>query len=143
MMWTVGVVTTTLLDCEDVIISADVRVWEFTTVRGHTFLSPGVRVGFNCEVTNTYLGAGTVLGHRIGLNRTLVGDHAHLSADVMAAAIHLTTDMTRPNRDTILRLPDSLYRCRTPRFGALIGDRVQTGSRITLGPGTASTPTPP
>ncbi|MEV5517227.1 hypothetical protein AB0L50_30685 [Streptomyces flaveolus] len=143
MMWTVGVVTTTLLDCEDVIISADVRVWEFTTVRGHTFLSPGVRVGFNCEVTNTYLGAGTVLGHRIGLNRTLVGDHAHLSADVMAAAIHLTTDMTRPNRDTILRLPDGLYRCRTPRFGALIGDRVQTGSRITLGPGTASTPTPP
>ncbi|WP_063738122.1 MULTISPECIES: transferase [unclassified Streptomyces] len=122
---------------DDVIIGAGARVWEFSTVRGHTLLAPGARVGFNCEITNTYLGAGTVLGHRIGLNRTLVGDQAHLSADVMAAAIHLTADMTRPGRDTFLRLPDGIYPCRTPRFGALIGDRVQTGSRFTLGPGTA------
>ncbi|MFC8878561.1 LbetaH domain-containing protein [Streptomyces ardesiacus] len=55
----------------------------------------------------------------------------------MAAALHLTTDMTHPSRDTFLRLPDGICPCRTPRFGALIGDRVQTGSRITLGPGTA------
>ncbi|MFD5236087.1 LbetaH domain-containing protein [Streptomyces tendae] len=120
-----------------VIIGPNVEVWEFTTVRGHTLLSPGVSIGFNCEITNTYLGTSTVLGHRIGLNRTLVGDHAHLSADVMAAAIHLAANMTQPSRDTFLRLPDGIYPCRTPRFGALIGDRVQTGSRITLGPGTA------
>ncbi|MEU6401629.1 transferase [Streptomyces sp. NPDC046985] len=122
---------------EDVIVGAGVRVWEFTTVRGRTYLGPGVSVGFNCEVTNCYLGSDTVLGHRIGLNRTLVGDGAHLSADVVAAAIHMTDQMTRPDRDAFLRLPDGLYRCRTPRFGALIGDRVQTGSRITLGPGAA------
>ncbi|CAL9327974.1 transferase [Streptomyces sp. enrichment culture] len=122
---------------DDVIIGPDVKVWEFTTVRSHTLLSPGVSIGFNCEITSTYLGTGTVLGHRIGLNRTLVGDHSHLSADVMAAAIHLTTDMTQPSREIFLRLTDGIYPYRTPRFGALIGDRVQTGSRITLGPGTA------
>ncbi|XVV39208.1 transferase [Streptomyces sp. CA-100214] len=122
---------------DNVIIGPGVRVWEFTTVRGHTLLAPGVSVGFNCEVTNSYLGTGTVLGHRIGLNRTLVGDHTHLSADVTVQAIHLTAHMARPDRDTLLRLPTGLYRCRTPRFGALIGDGVQTGSRITLGAGTA------
>lgn len=90
---------------EDVIIGAGVRVWEFTTVRGHTLLAHGASVGFNCEVTNSYLGAGSVLGHRIGLNRTLVGDYAHLSADVTVQAIHLTAHMERPDRDTFLRLP--------------------------------------
>jgi UDP-3-O-[3-hydroxymyristoyl] glucosamine N-acyltransferase len=122
---------------EDVIIGPGARVWEFTTVRGHTVIGPGASVGFNCEVTNAYIGAGTVLGHRIGINRTLLGDGVHLSANLTIAAIHLTRDMTRPDRDTILRLPDGLYRCRTPRFGALIGDHTQTGMNIAIGPGVA------
>ncbi len=71
-------------------------MWEFATVRGHTVLGPGASVGFNCEVPNTYIGACTVLGHRIGINRTLLGDGVHLSADVTVTAIHLTRDMTRP-----------------------------------------------
>ncbi|MFF8572692.1 transferase [Streptomyces sp. NPDC015408] len=99
---------------DDVIIGAGMRVWEFTTVRGHTLLAPGASVGFNCEVTNSYLGTSSVLGHRISLNRTLIGDHAHLSADGTVQAIHLTAHMARPNRDTLLRLPTGLYRCRTP-----------------------------
>ncbi|CAM5514766.1 hypothetical protein STENM223S_03174 [Streptomyces tendae] len=45
--------------------------------------------------------------------------------------------MAHPDPEILLRLPTGLYRCRTPRFGALIGDGVQTGSRITLGAGTA------
>ncbi|MGC3001737.1 transferase [Streptomyces sp. G35A] len=121
----------------DVIVGPGARVWEFTTVRGHTVISPGASVGFNCEVTNAYIGARSVLGHRIGINRTLLGDGVHLSANVTVAAIHLTRDMTRPDRDIVLRLPDGLYRCGTPRFGALIGDHTQTGTNITIGPGTA------
>ncbi len=99
---------------EDLIVGPRACVWEFATVRGHTVLGPGASVGFNCEVPNTYIGACTVLGHRIGINRTLLGDGVHLSADVTVTAIHLTRDMTRPDRDTLLRLPDGLYRCRTP-----------------------------
>lgn len=87
---------------------------DVSTVRGHTLLAPSVSVGFNCEVTKSYLGTGTVLGHRISLNRTLVGDHTHLSAEVTVQAIHLTAHMARPDRDTLLRLPTGLYRCRTP-----------------------------
>jgi UDP-3-O-[3-hydroxymyristoyl] glucosamine N-acyltransferase len=122
---------------EDVIVGPGARVWEFTTVRGHTVLGAGASIGFNCEVTNAYVGARSVLGHRIGINRTLLGDGVHLSANVAVAAIHLTCDMTRPDREAVLRLPDGLYRCGTPRFGALIGDRTQTGMNITIGPGAA------
>ncbi|MFF8778741.1 hypothetical protein ACF07W_15905 [Streptomyces sp. NPDC015140] len=117
---------------DNVIIGAGVRVWEFTTVRGHTLLAPSASVGFNCEVTNSYLGTSSVLGHRIGLNRTIIGAHTHLSADVTVQAIHLTPHIARADREILPRLPTGLYRCRTPRFGALIGDGVQTGSRITL-----------
>ncbi|MEU9646350.1 hypothetical protein [Streptomyces sp. NPDC048188] len=52
-------------------------------------------------------------------------------------AVHLTADMAHPDREILLRLLTGLHRCRTPRFGAPIGDGVQTGSRITLGAGTA------
>ncbi|MEU8353040.1 transferase, partial [Streptomyces sp. NPDC048845] len=67
---------------EDVIIGPGVRVWEFSTVRAGSVLCAGVSVGFNCEVTKALIGPGTVLGHRIGINRTLVGADAHLSAGV-------------------------------------------------------------
>ncbi|MGW6526688.1 transferase [Streptomyces venezuelae] len=122
---------------DDVIIGAHARVWEFSTVRGHTVIGEGASVGFNCEVTNAYIGQGSILGHRIGLNRTLIGADTHLSALVTVAAIHLGQDMRCPDREVILRLPEGLYRCGTPQFGALIGDHVQTGNNISLGPGVA------
>ncbi|MFD3572288.1 transferase [Streptomyces sp. NPDC058644] len=122
---------------DDVILGPHARVWEFSTVRGRTVIGPGASVGFNCEVTNSYIGQGSVLGHRIGINRTLLGADVHLSALVTVAAIHLSRDMRRPDREVILRLPDGLYRCGTAQFGALIGDNVQTGNNISLGPGVA------
>ncbi|RVU15552.1 transferase [Streptomyces antnestii] len=122
---------------DDVIVGPHAQVWEFSTVRGHTVIGPGAGIGFNCEVTNAYVGQGSVLGHRIGINRTLIGAEAHLSALVTVAAIHLSQDMRHPDREVILRLPDGLYRCGTPQFGALIGDHVQTGNNISLGPGVA------
>ncbi|MFF8279919.1 transferase [Streptomyces lateritius] len=122
---------------DDVIIGAHVKVHEFTTVRNRAVLAAGVSVGFNCEVTHAYVGEGTVLGHRIGLNRTLVGVDAHLSSSVTVAAINLCDDMTRPDREVIMRAPDGLYRSGTVRFGGLIGDGTQTGHNIALGPGIA------
>ncbi|MBO8201942.1 transferase [Streptomyces smyrnaeus] len=128
----------TALIGEDVIIGPGVRVWEFSTVRAGSVLSAGVSVGFNCEVTRSFLGEGTILGHRIGLNRTLVGDEAHLSANVTVAAISMwSPHMSMPEREIRFRAPGGIYRCGTPRFGALLGDGVQTGNNISLGPGLA------
>ncbi|MEV0116882.1 hypothetical protein AB0H77_27180 [Streptomyces sp. NPDC050844] len=104
-------------------------------MRGRSVIGPGASVGFNCEVTNAYIEQGSILGHRIGINRTLLGADTHLSALVTVAAIHLSHDMRRPDREVILRLPDGLYRCRTAQFGALIGDNVQSGNNFSLGPG--------
>ncbi len=122
---------------DDVIIGPNVKVWEFSTVRKGSVLCAGAQIGFNCEVTATFVGEDTVLGHRIGLNRTIVGRDAHLSAGVTVAAINMTDDMRRPDRDVIIRTETGIYRTGTPHFGALIGDQTQTGNTISLGPGLA------
>jgi NDP-sugar pyrophosphorylase family protein len=62
-----------------VIIGPHARVWEFSTVRAGSVLCAGVSVGFNCEVTRSFLSERAILGHRIGINRTLVGADAHNS----------------------------------------------------------------
>ncbi|KOT87235.1 transferase [Streptomyces sp. NRRL F-5755] len=121
---------------DDVIIGPHARVHEFSTVRDASVLCAGARVGFNCEVTRCFLGEHAVLGHRIGINRTLVGADAHLSATLTVAAISLwNTDLRHPDREIIFRVPDGLYRYGTPRFGGILGDRCQTGNNISLGPG--------
>lgn len=101
----------------DVIIGPGVRGWEFTTIRAGSVLAADAQIGFNCEVTRSYVGAGAVLGHRIGINHTLVGARAHLSANVTVAAISMwSPDMQTPERKVILRGPHGLYRCGTPQF---------------------------
>ncbi|MFD8982802.1 hypothetical protein [Streptomyces sp. NPDC059564] len=119
------------------IIRPDVKVHEFTTVRKGSVLCAGARVGFNCEVTAAFVGEGTVLGHRIGVNRTILGARVHLSAGVTVAAINMTTDMRKPDREVIMRTGNGLYRSGTPQFGAVIGVDTQTGSNIGIGPGVA------
>ncbi|MFF4668672.1 transferase [Streptomyces sp. NPDC001279] len=120
---------------DDVIIGQDVKVHEFTTVRKGSILCAGSQVGFNCEVTAAFVGEEAVLGHRIGVNRTLIGARAHLSASVTVAAINMTTDMRKPDREVIIRTDLGLYRCGTTQFGAVIGDDTQTGNNISIGPG--------
>ncbi|KND25560.1 transferase [Streptomyces anulatus] len=120
---------------DDVIIGPDVKVHEFSTVRKGSVLCAGASVGFNCEVTSAFVGEGAVLGHRIGIKRTIVGNRAHLSAGVTVAAIAVSADMSAPDREIRLRTEGGAYRCRTTQFGAVIGDKVQTGNNISLGPG--------
>ncbi|MEV7240045.1 transferase [Streptomyces sp. NPDC093248] len=128
----------TAITGDDVIIGPGVRVWEVSTVRAGSVLCTGASIGFNCEVTHTFPGKRTILGHRIGENRTLVGADAHLSANVSVAAISMwSPHMSNPEREIVLRAPGGLYRCSTPQIGTLIGDRVQTGNNISLGPGLA------
>jgi UDP-3-O-[3-hydroxymyristoyl] glucosamine N-acyltransferase len=123
---------------DDVIIGPGVTVHEFTTVRKGSVLCAGAQIGFNCEVTAAFIGEDTVLGHRIGINSTILGARTHLSANVTVAAINMTTDMRTPDREVILRtLAGGLYRTGTTQFGAVIGDDTQTGNNISIGPGAA------
>ncbi|MCB5165677.1 transferase [Streptomyces bambusae] len=125
---------------DDVIIGPGVRVHEFSTVRKQSVLAAGVSIGFGCEVTHSFVGENTVLGHQVGIGHSIIGTNAHLSANLVIAAISLWNyDMRTPVKEIVLHGPgdEPPYRCATPRFGGLIGDHVQTGSMITLGPGIA------
>lgn len=119
------------------IVGPDVQVHEFTTVRKGSILCAGAHVGFNCEVTAAFVAEDAVLGHRIGVNRTIIGARAHLSANVTVAAVNMTTDMRTPDREVVIRTGLGLYRCGTTQFGAVIGDDTQTGNNISIGPGVA------
>ncbi|MFF4387641.1 transferase [Streptomyces sp. NPDC001552] len=130
----------TAIIAEDSIIGPGVRVHEFSTVRKRSVLAAGVSVGFGCEVTHSFVGENTVLGHQVGIGHSLIGTDAHLSANLVIAAISLWNyDMRVPIKEIVLHGPgdEPPYRCTTSRFGGLIGDHVQTGSTITLGPGIA------
>ncbi|MEU1075189.1 MULTISPECIES: transferase [unclassified Streptomyces] len=122
---------------DDVIVGSHVQVHEFSTVRKGSVLANGALIGFNCEVTRAFVGEGTVLGHRVGVNHTILGAGVHLSASVTVAAINMCENMRRPDREVVMRADWGLYRCGTTRFGALIGDGTQTGNNISLGPGVA------
>ncbi|MFD9428482.1 MULTISPECIES: transferase [unclassified Streptomyces] len=121
---------------EDVIIGPHAKIYEFSTVRKGSVVCAGASVGFNCEVTAAFVGEGAVLGHRIGINRTIVGTGAHLSAAVTVAAITMSPHMASPQREIVMRTEaGAAYRCGTTQFGAVIGDGTQTGNMISLGPG--------
>ncbi|MFC9293945.1 transferase [Streptomyces sp. NPDC057011] len=122
---------------DDVIVGAGAKVFEFSTVRKGSVVCAGASVGFNCEVTAAFIGEDAVLGHRIGINRTIVGAWAHLSAGVTVAAINMSRTMHTPDREVLGPTETGLYRCGTPQFGAVIGDDTQTGNTISLGPGVA------
>ncbi|WP_314254824.1 hypothetical protein [Streptomyces sp. DSM 40907] len=86
------------------------------------------------------MGENTVLGHQVGIGHSVIGTGAHLSANLVIAAISLWNyDMHVPVKEIVLHGPgdEPPYRCTTSHFGGLIGDHVQTGSMITLGPGIA------
>ncbi|MGW4689838.1 hypothetical protein ACWEPM_33800 [Streptomyces sp. NPDC004244] len=94
-------------------------------------------VGFGCEVTHAFVGEDTVLGHQVGIGHCIIGTDAHLSANLVIAAISLCNyDMRVPVKEIVLHGPvdEPAYRCTTSQFGGLIGDHVQTGSMITIGP---------
>ncbi|MFE9398277.1 transferase [Streptomyces flavidovirens] len=124
---------------DDVIVGPNVRVHEFSTVRKGSVLCAGSSVGFGCEVTRTLIGEGSILGHQVGIGRSIVGANVHVSASVVVAAISLWNfDMRVPRKEIVMRAPDGeRYECLVSQFGALLGDGVQTGSQITLGPGVA------
>lgn len=128
----------TTIISDDVITGPRIRVWEFSTVRARSVLCADVSIGFNCEVTRSFLGERAILGHRIGINRTLVGADAHLSANLTVAAISMwSPHMRNPEREIILRTPDGLYRCGTPQLGALTGDQAPDRQQHQPRPGSA------
>lgn len=122
---------------DDVLIGPDVVVHEFSTVRDGSVLSRGVSVGFGCEVVRSLIAQDAVLGHRISLSRTFVGSRVHLGIGVLVASVSLwNDDMRHPDKEITVRLPSGeTFGCRTPKFGAVLGDGSRCAAGAVVGPG--------
>ncbi|MDX2930626.1 nucleoside-diphosphate-sugar pyrophosphorylase [Streptomyces sp. ME02-6977A] len=108
---------------DDVIIGSGVKVWEFTIVRGHTHLTPGVSIGFNCEITNSCLGAGAWAI----ASASTAPSWASTSTPPPKSWQQRSPDMTRPATTRFSDCPTASAPAAPSRFGGLVGDRVQTG----------------
>lgn len=122
----------------DVVIGPEAMVHEYSTVRGRTVISAGVHIGYGCEISRSIIGAGTELSHRATISCSVIGQHAYFATGLVTAACLLSNpDMLHPDRTVEFGLPDG-GRMSTglAKWGALVGDRVRAGIRVSLSPGT-------
>ncbi|GAA2704049.1 hypothetical protein ACFY9G_39180 [Streptomyces anthocyanicus] len=122
---------------DDVVIGPGTRVHEYSTVRGRTVISGDVHIGYGCEVSRSVIGRGSVLSHRATIGCAVIGQDAYFATGLIIGVCVLSNpDMLHPTKPVAFALPDG-GRMSTgqPKWGAIVGDGVRAGVRVTLGPG--------
>lgn len=122
---------------EDVVVGPGAKVHEFSTVRGRTVISADVHIGYGCEISRCAVGQGSVLSHRATIGCAVIGRRAYFAAGLMIAVCVLSNpDMLHPTKTISFALPGG-GRMSTgqSKWGALVGDGVRAGVRVTLSPG--------
>ena len=140
---------------ERVTIVGDVYIGEGTTVEPGAFIKGPTIIGKNCEVRqNAYIrgsvlvGDGCVVGHSTEVKNSvmlddshaphfnyvgdsILGNRANLGAGTKLSNYKITVDKTIK-----LKAGDRTYDTGLIKFGAILGDDVQTGCNAVLNPGT-------
>ncbi|MGW2169215.1 hypothetical protein ACWC1C_01630 [Streptomyces sp. NPDC001705] len=122
---------------DDVVIGPGTRVHEYSTVRGRTVISGDVHIGYGCEISRSVIGQGSILSHRATIGCALIGRDTYFATDLVIGVCVLSNpDMLHPSKPVAFALPNG-GRMSTgqPKWGAIVGDGVRAGVRVTLGPG--------
>lgn len=121
----------------DVVIGPRAVVHEFSTVRARTVISADVHVGYGCEISRSVIGCRAVLSHRATIGCAIIGQEAYFATDLVIAVCVLSNpDMLHPTKSVHFALSDGGWQdTGQPKWGAIVGERVRAGTRVTLGPG--------
>jgi UDP-3-O-[3-hydroxymyristoyl] glucosamine N-acyltransferase len=122
---------------DDVVIGPRAVVHEFSTVRARTVISAGVHVGYGCEISRSVIGQRAVLSHRATIGCAIIGQEAYFATDLAIAVCVLSNpDMLHPTKSIRFALPGGGRQdTGQAKWGAIVGERVRAGLRVTLGPG--------
>jgi bifunctional N-acetylglucosamine-1-phosphate-uridyltransferase/glucosamine-1-phosphate-acetyltransferase GlmU-like protein len=99
-------------------------------LRGHCLLGAGCVVGHVTEVKHAILLDDAKAGHFAYLGDSILGNGVNLGAGTKLANLRFT------GGDVLVKTPEGPINSGLHKFGAILGDRVQTGCNAVTNPGT-------
>ncbi|MCB1198849.1 MAG: glucose-1-phosphate thymidylyltransferase, partial [Deltaproteobacteria bacterium] len=117
-------------------IAGPTLIGEGTVVRHGAYIRGGVITGTDCvighatEVKSSIFLNGAKAGHFAYVGDTVLGNNVNLGAGTKISNLKIT------NTEISLAVEDKTYHTGLRKFGAIVGDAVQTGCNAVLNPGT-------
>ncbi|PPD58741.1 bifunctional sugar-1-phosphate nucleotidylyltransferase/acetyltransferase [Dehalogenimonas etheniformans] len=109
-----------------VIIGENCDIGPNCYIRGSTAIGNGCRIGASVEIKNSIIMSGTKIPHLSYVGDSVIGENCNFGAGTKVANLRFDHRNIRSGHvDTGLH-----------KFGAIIGDNVQTGINVSINPGT-------
>ena len=133
---------------------AKVFIGEGTVVEPGAYIIGPAIIGRNCEIRsgsyvreNCLIGGGAIVGHTTEVKNAILLDGAkaphfnYVGDSVLGAAVNLGAGTKLSNvkvtgQSVTVRVGDETYETGLEKFGAILGDGVESGCNSTLNPGT-------
>jgi NDP-sugar pyrophosphorylase family protein len=112
------------------IIGDDVEIRHGAYIRGNVIVGDGCVVGHATEVKGSVFLPGAKAGHFAYVGDSVLGRDVNLGAGTKLANLRLAGD------EVCVRIGDLRVKTGLRKFGAILGDRVQTGCNSVTNPGT-------
>lgn len=112
------------------IIGENCEIRQGAYIRGDVLVGNGCVVGHTTEVKNSVFMNGAKAGHFAYIGDSVLGNNVNLGAGTKLANLKITPGTVK------LKLGDKVIDSNLRKFGALLGDNVQTGCNSVTSPGT-------
>lgn len=103
-------------------------------IRGNVYVGENCVVGHSTEVKHSVFLNGAKAGHFNYIGDSILGNDVNLGAGTKLANLKMTPG------NVVLKINDKLVDSEIRKFGALIGDKTETGCNSVLNPGTLLAP---
>ncbi len=111
-----------------VVIGDCVQISHGAYIRPNTILNDGVKIGHGAEVKASLVGKGAKIAHLSYVGDSIIGKGVSLAAHTVCANQRLDKEVVKVGEKR-------LFSSRK-KLGAIIGDNVSVGCKVTLNPGT-------
>jgi UDP-N-acetylglucosamine diphosphorylase/glucosamine-1-phosphate N-acetyltransferase len=98
-------------------------------IRDHVVVEHGARTGFSCELRNTVMMPGSIIGHLSFVGDSILGFGVEVGASVVLSNYRFDGE------EVHVMLQDQLVTTHTNKFGSVIGDRAKIGCGVVVLPG--------
>ncbi len=125
------------------VIGENCQIRHGAYIRGHVIIGNGCIVGHSSELKNAIMLDSSQAPHFAYVGDSILGRKANLGAGTRLSNVPVLSvkDEATGKRPTIkIKIGDTTYDTGLQKFGAIIGDGVQTGCNVVTNPGTLIAP---